>query len=255
MIVLSDRAVVLGCVIDRVDMAEAAERCDQFVRTRAGAQHMAINAAKVVAMRHDKALRGLVDRCELITADGQAVVWAAKLLGDPLPVRVAGIDLMLELLKLAERRGYCVYFLGARTDVLDQALARLRELHPQLEIAGYRDGYFSVTEEAAVAAQIRDARPDMLFVAMPTPRKEYFLGRWGPVLDVPFSMGVGGAIDVVAGVTRRAPRVLQRLGLEWAFRLSQEPRRLLRRYLVTNLEFLGLAARELWRGRSSPTAR
>jgi N-acetylglucosaminyldiphosphoundecaprenol N-acetyl-beta-D-mannosaminyltransferase len=92
---------------------------------------------------------------------------------------------------------------------------------------------------------IRAARPDLLFVAMSTPRKEYFLGRWGPALDVPFSMGVGGAIDVVAGVTRRAPRALQRLGLEWAFRLAQEPRRLFRRYFVTNLAFIGLTARAL----------
>ena len=103
MIAVADRAEVLGCEIDRIDMAEAARRCDGYVRTRAGAQHMAVNAAKIVAMRHDAALRGLVDACELITADGQAVVWASRLLGDPLPVRVAGIDLMHELLALAER--------------------------------------------------------------------------------------------------------------------------------------------------------
>jgi N-acetylglucosaminyldiphosphoundecaprenol N-acetyl-beta-D-mannosaminyltransferase len=250
-----ERAEVLGCAIDRVDMDEAARRCDRFVRTRAGAQHMAINAAKIVAMRHDESLHRLVDRCELITADGQAVVWASRLLGDPLPARVAGIDLMLELLALAEQRGYRVYVLGARPDVLAQAIARLRERHPRLVIAGWHHGYFKLAEERSVAAAIRAARPDLLFVAMSTPRKEYFLGRWGRAIDVPFSMGVGGAIDVVAGVTRRAPDVVQRLGLEWAFRLSQEPRRLFRRYLVTNIEFLRLTARELWASRAGPTAR
>ena len=183
MTLLADRAEVLGCSIDRVDMSEAAERCDRFVRTRAGAQHMAVNAAKIVAMRHDEALHRLVDGCELITADGQAVVWASRLLGDPLPTRVAGIDLMLELLALAEDRGYRVYVLGARRDVLELAVARLRELHPRLEFAGYRDGYFSDADEPSVAAEIRAARPDLLFVAMSTPRKEYFLGRWGPELD------------------------------------------------------------------------
>ena len=130
MTAVADRAEVLGCEIDRIDMAEAARRCDGYVRTRAGAQHMAVNAAKIVAMRHDAALRGLVDGCELITADGQAVVWASRLLGDPLPVRVAGIDLMLELLALAEQRGYSVYVLGARQDVLERALAQLRARHP-----------------------------------------------------------------------------------------------------------------------------
>jgi N-acetylglucosaminyldiphosphoundecaprenol N-acetyl-beta-D-mannosaminyltransferase len=251
----AERVDVLGCAIDRVDMDEAARRCDRFVRTRAHAQHMAINAAKIVAMRHDDGLHRLVDRCELITADGQAVVWASRLLGDPLPARVAGIDLMLELLALAERRGYRVYLLGARADVLEQAVARVRERHPRLVIAGWHHGYFSLAEERSVAAAIRAARPDLLFVAMSSPRKEYFLGRWARAIDVPFSMGVGGAIDVVAGVTHRAPRALQRLGLEWAFRLAQEPRRLFRRYLVTNLEFVGLTARELWSTRAGPTAR
>ena len=208
---------------------------------------MAVNAAKIVAMRNDDELRRLVDDCELITADGQAVVWASRLLGDPLPVRVAGIDLMLELMALAERRGYRVYVLGAHQDVLEQALANLRERHPRLRVAGYHHGYFSAAEEPSVAAEVRAARPDLLFVAMSTPRKEYFLGHWGPELDVPFAMGVGGAVDVVAGVTRRAPRVLQRLGLEWAFRLAQEPRRLFRRYLVTNLAFVGLTLRHLAR--------
>jgi N-acetylglucosaminyldiphosphoundecaprenol N-acetyl-beta-D-mannosaminyltransferase len=245
--VLADRADVLGCAIDRVDMSEAARRCDRFIRNREGAQHMAINAAKIVAMRHDAELRELIDRCELVTADGQAVVWASRLLGDPLPARVAGIDLMFELLSLAEERGYRVYLLGARPEAIRTAVARLQERHPKLVIAGYRDGYFTDEEERFVAAEIRAARTDLLFVAMPTPRKEYFIGRWGPELGVAFSMGVGGAIDVVAGVTRRAPRFMQRLGLEWAFRLAQEPRRLLRRYVVTNSAFIGLTLRDLGR--------
>jgi N-acetylglucosaminyldiphosphoundecaprenol N-acetyl-beta-D-mannosaminyltransferase len=249
MTAVADRAEVLGCAIDRVDMDEAARRCDRFIRDRAGAQHMAINAAKIVAMRHDPELRALIDRCELVTADGQAVVWASRLLGDPLPARVAGIDLMFALLALAEERGYRVYLLGARADVLRAAVARLRERHPRLLIAGYHDGYFSDEEESFVAAEIRAARSDLLFVAMPTPRKEYFIGRWGPELGIAFSMGVGGAIDVVAGVTRRAPRLLQRMGLEWAFRLAQEPRRLMRRYVVTNSEFVALTLRDLGQSR------
>jgi N-acetylglucosaminyldiphosphoundecaprenol N-acetyl-beta-D-mannosaminyltransferase len=145
--------------------------------------------------------------------------------------------------------------LGAEREVLERAVARLRELHPRLEFVGHRHGYFSDADEPSVAAEIRAARPDLLFVAISTPRKEYFLGRWGPELDVPFSMGVGGAIDVVAGVTKRAPRSLQRLGLEWAFRLAQEPRRLFRRYLVTNSEFVALTLRDLAELRARRAAR
>jgi N-acetylglucosaminyldiphosphoundecaprenol N-acetyl-beta-D-mannosaminyltransferase len=237
------RVDVLGCRIDRLDMNAAVSRCDAYVRERAHAQHMAVNAAKVVSSRRHRELQQLINGCEIVTADGQAVVWASRLLGDPLPSRVAGIDLMLKLLALAERRGYRVYILGARPQVVETAVSRLRVRYPRMVLAGHRDGYFSADEEGSVVAQIRAARPDLLFVAMPTPRKEYFLGRWGAELDVPFSMGVGGAIDVIAGEARRAPRMVQRLGLEWAFRVAQEPRRLWRRYLVTNVTFVWLTAR------------
>jgi N-acetylglucosaminyldiphosphoundecaprenol N-acetyl-beta-D-mannosaminyltransferase len=121
-------------------------------------------------------------------------------------------------------------------------------------VAGHRDGYYSAAEERTVAEQIRASRPDLLFVAMSSPRKEYFLGRWGETLDVPFSMGVGGAIDVLAGVTRRAPRRLQTLGLEWAYRLAQEPRRLMRRYLVTNSLFIVMTLRSAGRRRRAAPA-
>ena len=206
---------------------------------------MAINAAKLVAMHDDPKLCGIVDGCGLVSADGQSVVWASRLLGDPLPERVAGIDLMDALLGLAERRGYHVYFLGARSDVLGRALERLRERFPRLEVAGARDGYFADDEAHEVCAAIRSSRPDILFVAMSSPRKEYFLGEYGPALGAPFVMGVGGSIDVIAGITRRAPVAWQRLGLEWLFRLLQEPRRMFRRYAVTNARFLGLIGRGL----------
>ena len=244
---LPPRARVLGCEIDRLDMRAALERCEHHIEARVPAQHMAVNAAKIVAMQDDMDLLRLVNNCELVTADGQAVVWASRLLGDRLPTRVTGIDLMHELLALAERKGYGVYVLGARAEVLEQAVIRIRGQHPELRVVGYRDGYFSEQEEREVVADIRGTRPDLLFVAMPSPRKEHFIGRWRMDLDIPFCMGVGGSIDVIAGVTRRAPRPVQRLGLEWAYRLAQEPRRLLRRYLVSNWRFVALMAAELLR--------
>jgi N-acetylglucosaminyldiphosphoundecaprenol N-acetyl-beta-D-mannosaminyltransferase len=239
------RALILGCAIDRVDMDEAIARCDELIRGGGFGQHMAVNAAKLVAMQDDERLREITRRCELVTADGQSVVWASRILGDPLPVRVAGIDLMERLFAHAEERGYRVFVLGARREVLERAVERIRERHPRLELAGHRDGYFDDAERDAVAREIRAARPDILFVAMSSPRKEYFLGDLGPGLGVPFAMGVGGAIDVIAGAARRAPRVLQLLGLEWLFRLAQEPRRLLRRYLATNGRFIWLVLRRM----------
>jgi N-acetylglucosaminyldiphosphoundecaprenol N-acetyl-beta-D-mannosaminyltransferase len=245
---MSPRADVLGCAIDRLDMRGTLSEVERVIAARLFTQHMAINAAKLVTMADDRMLREIVAECGLVNADGQAVVWASRLLGDPLPERVAGIDLMEELLTLAELRGYRVYFLGARPEVLERALERLRERHPALTVAGARDGYFSDDEETAVCDAIRASRADIVFVAMSSPRKEYFLGRHGARLGAPFVMGVGGSIDVVAGVTRRAPVVWQRLGLEWLFRLLQEPRRMFRRYAVTNTRFALLIVRALMTG-------
>jgi N-acetylglucosaminyldiphosphoundecaprenol N-acetyl-beta-D-mannosaminyltransferase len=239
----ADRAEVLGCAIDRLDMSQTVGRIEEMIATGEFAQHVAINAAKLVAMQRDPWMRDIIERCELVSADGQSVVWASKLLGDPLPERVAGIDLMQELLALAERRGLRVYILGAKREVLEAAAAKIRERHPAIELVGLRDGYFSDEEGAQVAEDIRATQADMLFVAMSSPKKEYWLGEHGRTAGVPFVMGVGGSIDVMAGITKRAPRAFQVLGLEWFYRLAQEPRRLWRRYLVTNVRFVRMVVR------------
>ena len=245
------RVEVLGCALDAVDMDEAVARIDGAIGDRRFLRHADLNGAIVVAMQGDDELRESISGADLLVADGQSVVWAARLLGRPLPARVAGIDLMHRTIELAERRGYSIYILGARQEVLERAVERLTADHPDLKIAGYRNGYFDDSEDPAVAAAIRGSGADILFVAIGSPRKEYFLGRYGRGLGVPYVMGVGGSIDVVAGVARRAPVWMQRVGLEWAFRLVQEPRRLFRRYLVTNARFIAFVAREALRRRSS----
>lgn len=245
------RVEVLGCALDAVDMDEAVARIDEAIGERRFLRHADLNGAIVVAMQGDDELRESIVGADLLVADGQSVVWAARLLGRPLPARVAGIDLMHRTIELAERRGYSIYILGARQEVLERAVERLTADHPGLKIAGYRNGYFDDSEDPAVAAAIRESGADILFVAISSPRKEYFLGRYGRGLGVPYVMGVGGSIDVVAGVARRAPVWMQRVGLEWAFRLVQEPRRLFRRYLVTNARFIAFVAREALRRRSS----
>lgn len=244
----TDRAYVLGCEIDRLDMPATVERCRQLIERGAGGQQqLSVNAAKLVTLHRDPQLREIASRSALVNADGQAVVWASRILGDPLPCRVAGIDLMAELLALAEREGYSVFILGARAEALETAVARIRDRHPRLRIAGYHHGYFddAGAEGDAIRAQIRSVEPDILFVAMSSPQKEYWLGEHGPRLGIPLLMGVGGSIDVIAGITRRAPMLWQKLGIEWLYRLLQEPRRMLRRYVVTNAIFVALVVREL----------
>jgi N-acetylglucosaminyldiphosphoundecaprenol N-acetyl-beta-D-mannosaminyltransferase len=238
-----ERVCVLGCPIDAVTLEQAVAVVDDAIERRTGIQHVAINAAKLVKLQEDASLQEAVQGCELVTADGQSVVWAAGILGQPLPERVTGIDLMEAILRRSPERGYRVYLLGAQEDVLETTAARIAERYPGIDLVGRRHGYFGEDEERDVAFAIRDARPDLLFVALTTPKKELFLARWRDTLDVPFVMGVGGAFDVIAGKRRRAPRILQRLGLEWAYRLVQDPRHLLRRYAVGNTVFSWLVAR------------
>jgi N-acetylglucosaminyldiphosphoundecaprenol N-acetyl-beta-D-mannosaminyltransferase len=234
-------------------MTGAVQRVALAVDTGSYCQHMAINAAKLVALRRDAALCDVVSRCQLVTADGQAVVWASRLLGDRVPERVTGIDLMEALLDQAEERGWRVYILGARREVLAAAVERIAARRPDLRIVGWRDGYFEPVEEHAVAESIRRTGAQLLFVAISSPRKERFLGAYGRATGASFTMGVGGAIDVVAGRCRRAPLLWQRMGLEWLFRMLQEPHRLLRRYATTNLHFVLLVAQELAAQRAQRT--
>jgi N-acetylglucosaminyldiphosphoundecaprenol N-acetyl-beta-D-mannosaminyltransferase len=240
--------MVLGCAIDAVDLEQAVDAIEERIVRREPCQHVAINAAKLVRLQRDAQLRDVIAGCELVTADGQAVVWAARVLGRPLPERVTGIELMDAVARRASERGYSVYVLGARPEVLERALAVLREKYPELQLSG-RHGYFSAEEEQEVVETIAEAAPDVLFVAFETPGKELFLARNRDRLRIPFVMGVGGAVDILGGVRKRAPRWLQRLGLEWAFRLAQEPRRLAGRYVVGNTRFTWLVARELVRQR------
>jgi N-acetylglucosaminyldiphosphoundecaprenol N-acetyl-beta-D-mannosaminyltransferase len=199
-------------------------------------------------MHRSDELRKSVLSSSVIYADGMSVVWASRLLGRPLPERVTGIDLMHGVLEQGSVRGYRVFCLGAKQEVLDRVVANFEENYPGVTIAGARNGYFSEDDEEAVAIQIRDSRPDVLFVAITSPKKENFMARWSSMMDVPVVHGVGGSFDVVAGLVQRAPESWQRLGLEWLYRVKQEPGRLWKRYLVTNSLFLGLIIREFFKG-------
>lgn len=209
----------------------------------------AVNAAKVVDMHRNPEFGAAVRSADVIFADGMAVVWASKLCRKPLPERVAGIDLFERLLEVAAQDGHGVYLLGSKQDVLDEMIARLRQRHPALRIAGSRNGYFDDAESGAIADAINASGADMLFLGMTSPKKENFLATQASRLPACVCHGVGGSFDVLAGKVRRAPRFWQRIGLEWAYRLVQEPRRLWRRYFVTNTIFIGMTLREMFRRR------
>lgn len=243
------RRVLFGLPVDAATMDDAVALAADSLASRRRLLVGVVNAAKIVKLKADPLLRESLLTTDLLLADGQAVVWASRLLGRPLPERVAGIDLFEALLDLADAHGHGVYFLGARPEVLAAMEQVVSRRWPGLRIAGSRDGYFGPDESPAVAAAIAASGADMLFLGMTTPAKEIFIGTYGDRLGVPVLHGVGGSFDILAGITRRAPARWQRWGLEWAYRVKEEPRRLWRRYLVTNLAFLLLLVVERLRPR------
>ena len=248
------KRTILGMPVDALTMDEVLLRCRAALESRDRLLIGVVNAAKMVKLRQDVHLRDSLLDCDVLLADGQSVVWASRLLRSPLPERVAGIDLFERLLEVAARDGWSVYLLGAKPDVLAQLRSRRASRLPALKIAGSHDGYFSDADATTVAEDIRASGADMLFLAMPSPSKEIFLGDWGPSLGVPVLHGVGGSFDVLAGITKRAPLRWQKLGLEWLYRVIQEPGRMWRRYLTTNGKFIALVSRDLIR-RQSPYTR
>ena len=190
---------------------------------------------------------------DVVVADGVGVVWASRILGAALPERVTGIDLMTQMLRRGNEEKWAVYCLGATEDVLARVVAHIGEHYKGVRVAGHRNGYFSAADEPAIAESIRASGADILLVAMTSPKKEQFLARWHTTLNVPVCHGVGGSFDVVAGKVERAPESWQRLGMEWLYRVKQEPGRLWRRYLVTNVLFCGLVVKEFIRGGARKT--
>jgi N-acetylglucosaminyldiphosphoundecaprenol N-acetyl-beta-D-mannosaminyltransferase len=235
----------LGCPVDLLTMPETVALAQAAMRSRRRLHHTALNVAKLVNMRRNPLLAADVAASDVITMDGMGIVWGAKLLGLPTKYRVCGIDLFTELLAVCARENFKPYFLGATPAVLQEASKRARAAHPTIQIAGMRDGYFSAGSEQAVVEEICNSGADCLFIAMPTPKKERFLAAHRDEIGVPFVMGVGGSFDVLAGRVQRAPGAMQKLGLEWAYRLLQEPRRLWWRYTETNAIFAGLLARAI----------
>lgn len=241
------RVWLLDCPIDTYSLPETLEVIDGLIASGGLHQHCAINANKLVLMHKDREFHRIVANCSLLNADGQSVVWLLRLLGKPIKGRVPGIDLMEALVERAAQRGYRPFFLGARAEVVVRAVQTFERRHHQLQVAGFHHGYFLQDgQEEVVVRMIQQARPDILFVALDSPKKERWLARWMPALEVPFCMGVGGSFDVVAGRTKRAPPWMRRHGLEWLWRFSCEPRRLWKRYLLGNGYFLLLVMKELW---------
>ena len=247
---ISDRRrMFLETPMHALTMEETLELAENAMANHEPLHHTVVNVSKLVNMRENPVLAQDVSEADVINVDGAGVVWGARLFGVSVPERVAGVDIMEALFKICAQRGFRPYLLGAEAHVLEAVKARLARDYPGFTVAGARDGYFTPEQEEQVILDINASGADCLFVAMPTPRKERFLFRYRLVLKPSFIMGVGGSFDVYGGKVQRAPVWVQKIGMEWAYRVAQEPGRLWRRYWDTNRAYLALLWTNYWRSR------
>lgn len=234
---------IFDCNVDIASLDETVCEIDRIIDANGFIQHGVVNAAKLVNMQSNTSLQGSISACDIVNIDGMGVVWAARMLGHQVPERVAGIDLFYRLLNLSLEKKYPVFFLGAKSNILDKTISKIQNEYKGIEIAGYHHGYFW-EDERSVVELIRQSRAKLLFVAITSPKKENFINKWRNELSVNLVMGVGGTFDVVSGSVTRAPKWMQAAGLEWLHRLLQEPRRMWKRYLITNSKFIFLLVKE-----------
>ena len=241
---------MLGVPFDKVTLAETVTRVETMIASRRPHFLATANVDFVVQAVKDLELRRILAECDLVLCDGMPLVWASRFLGNPLPERVAGSDLMPRLLVEAERKGWRVFFLGGTTESVAKAAAQVQAQHPRLALVGAYSPPFKPLldmDHADILRRVQAARPDILFVAFGCPKQEKWINMQYRQAGVPVSIGVGATIDFLAGSVRRAPVWMQNTGLEWLFRLLQEPRRLFQRYFLDFRVFGAAIFRQWWR--------
>lgn len=224
--------------MDPLTMNETLYHVEKLILDKQPSQHVVINASKINLIAESEELRNIINASPLVNADGQSVVLAARFLGYYVPERVTGIDLFENLVDLAASKGYRPYYFGATEEVVQAVVKKHQQAYPELDVAGYRNGYFDHLESIQIAKEIQESRADILFVAFSSPEKEFWVNKYKEIMQVPFVMGVGGSFDIIAGKTKRAPKWMQKIGLEWFFRFLQEPRRMFKRYAIGNYCFV-----------------
>lgn len=244
----NSRLTYFGVNVDLLSLEEVVAIAEQAMETRTPVRHTALNVAKLVNLTTNAELALDVNSSDIVGIDGMGIVYGLRLFGQRGIKRVAGVDLFFALLEHCARSGRKPFILGATQTNLDRAMDEARRLYPGLVFAGSRNGYFTAAEQPDIVAQIAASKADCLFVAMPTPHKERFLNAHAAALGVPYVMGVGGSVDVLAGHVTRAPMWMQDNGLEWVHRLLQEPRKMFPRYIRTNAQYAVMLARSLLNG-------
>jgi N-acetylglucosaminyldiphosphoundecaprenol N-acetyl-beta-D-mannosaminyltransferase len=244
-----NRIELLGCPFDAVTEKETIDQVFAWIAAPERKSHhiITVNVAILMMAREDEKLTRAIENADLVVVDGKPLVWTARWLKSPVPEKVSGVDLMRSLLEHGNERGLSVFLLGTTQERLDVLERVLRAKYPNVKIAGTRNGFFKEPDWPDVVKSIRDAKADLLLVGMPAPFKEVWCEEHREALATPVMLGVGGAFDVMAGFVPRAPLVMQEAGMEWAWRLAMEPKKLWKRYLKTNSAFIALLGKTLLR--------
>lgn len=238
---MKEKISILGVPVDNLTMDETVNHIIDAVHNRKQIHQTAVNAYILTMLKKDSLLKESILSSDLINADGQSVVWASKFLGTPLKERVTGIDLMEKLIEISKKKKYTAFFLGAKPEVVKKVAEKCGFGESNSIVAGYKDGYFKDEEQESIARYIADSKPNFLFVAITSPKKEIFLHKHKAILkDINLTMGVGGSFDVYSGLINRAPHWMQKSGLEWLYRMIQEPRRMWKRYTLNSIHFIFL---------------
>jgi N-acetylglucosaminyldiphosphoundecaprenol N-acetyl-beta-D-mannosaminyltransferase len=219
------KVTILGVPVDAITMGEAVARIDGFIEKRTPVLVATANAEMLMRATHDGALRRILQGAAMVTPDGAGTVWAAHHLGHAMPERVAGYDMVQELMREAPAKHRRIFFFGSAPGVADKAKKKAEQLYPGIEIVGTRNGFFTAADEPAIIEEIKAAHPDILLAALGVPKQEKWLAKHLGELGVPVAIGVGGTFDVMAGVMKRAPHWMQRAKLEWLFRGMMQPQR------------------------------
>ena len=244
----NERIRILNTTIDVLNIEETIRLVEQYVLSKTPLHLMGVNADKINEVNQNEYMRKIVNSCGIINADGASVVLASKFLNKPLPERVAGIDLMQSLVKLSEKKGYSIYLLGAKQEVVEKTEEVLKGNYPNLHIVGIHNGYFKEDYWSNIADELKEKEPDFVFVGITSPIKEYLIEYLQNEGLKSVFMGVGGSFDVISGKIPRAPILMQKCNLEWLFRVFQEPKRLFKRYFFGNLSFIKKVVNEKKKG-------
>lgn len=233
---------MFGLKIDNVNRKEALKYVEKFFEEDKFHYIVTLNPEGVVIAQDNELFNSVINEADLVVADGSWLVRAVRFLGGTIEERVAGIDLLLDILNLCKEKGYSVYLLGAKEDTIISTKKRLEDAFPGIRILGFHNGYFDTEEEVRIVEEIKSLKPDFLVVGLGMPKQEIWINRHKD-LPVKLAIGVGGSFDVISGNIARAPYWMQVIGLEWFYRILKDPKRIKRLSFIPSFFLLVLKSK------------